>query len=60
MFGLLGRIAAAAVQSVGYSVAYGIEMVWHLSHSRRDKAGETIGKWGKAVTDALVGAFRRR
>jgi hypothetical protein len=59
MLGFLGGLVAAILQSVGYSVAYGIEMIWHLAHSRRDKAGDTIGKWGRAVTDALTGPFRR-
>jgi len=55
---MLGRLISACLKVVGYTFAFALEMCWHLAHSRRDKAGETIGKWGRALTDALAGVFR--
>ena len=58
-FVLLGRIVLAAFQIVGYSLAYGFQALWSIGHSRRDKVGDAVAVWGKAVIDSLVAVFRR-
>ena len=57
-FRLFGRFLLALFKIGGYFLAYGLQVIWYIGHSRREHVGDAIGEFGHAVTDAIAEVFR--
>lgn len=59
MIAMLGRIAAALIQTIGYTCVFVVQAAWLLSQGRKDRIAPAFAQYGKWTVDAVAAVFRR-
>ncbi len=59
-FKLLGRLLIASFQITGYTLTFIVQIFCYLYYRQRYMIADAFGFFGRGVTDAIVGIFRRR
>lgn len=52
------RLFVATLKIAGYVFVAVFEVTWYVTHGRRDRIGEAIGRLGQATVDAYADLFR--
>jgi len=53
-FKLLKKFFIAGFKIIGYVFVFIVEIIWYACHRRTEMIGESIGDFGRAVTDAIA------
>lgn len=51
---LLKKFFIAGFKVIGYVFVLIVEIIWYACHRRTEMIGESIGDFGRAVTDAIA------